>query len=227
MWPKKALEIFRELLPKDVELQPREADTGLQYWKARRQLTELFASERVQTDFLAVRDGIVRPLPGRFWFSNTQEFAWGNEWDCEDPTSMNEPPTQQWSFDNEPRAVGVPGFALVDENSLRQFLFEAKQGTPNEPQRQNIEHKQDFIMRTLHMKSPRKITMAEARDMAVPWLTALNRPCSIADINAEAKRMAALMRELANSARNTSEVGATARRSQSEVRAKSERSQSE
>ena len=189
IWPSGAAELFRRLSLNDEALPHDEPGFKNQYSLAQTRLAEALATERVRSAFLVSSDGIPRPLPGRFWYTTQQDFAWHNRY----RSLASEPVQQFWPIDESGYPTG--GFALVNEASLRSFLGDAIKALPDGLDPEPREKKSAYIIRALGLTEARSITTEETRPVAERWLRARQLPCEKTELDDEIKRMKASMRD--------------------------------
>jgi hypothetical protein len=189
IWPSRAAETFRRLSFKHEALPQHEPGFKNQYGLARTQLVEALATDRILSAFLVSSEGIPRPLPGRFWYTGQQDFAWHGDY----LTLLSEPMQQFWPIDESGYPTG--GFALVNEASLLRFLADGIQALPDGLDPEPREKKSAYVIRALGLREARSITTEETRPIAERWLRANQLPCGKTEIDDEIKRMKASMRD--------------------------------
>lgn len=144
----------------------------------------------IAAKFIAEASGERFPARPALWFSAFAPKIWAGERVCLD-------------YGHGPWA----GRIVVDAGSLDQFLADIDATATREVEQSKAaplrtlsplpgEDKQAFIMRTLEMQEPRRITNAEGRQLAKPWLEYRKLPADETAIKEEMKRMTGLMRTL-------------------------------
>lgn len=193
MWPSIAAERFLELSRKSEAILKGDPGFKQQYQFAREKLLDLLGAERIRSVFVVSSDGTQRALPGRFWSSNQQFYAWHREYS----TVAFPPIDQRWQFDQEGLGYSILGCAFVDLKSLHDFFerpSEASSAGLLPPE--DHETMQDYIIRALNLPGPQNISIKDARRLAEVWLQTRRGQSDRSSIERLANSFTASMRGL-------------------------------